>query len=255
MGVKHKLGVVGKGILYSLSPKIHHHFAKDAGLDISYEVFDIDSQPIDFIEEFFELGGKGLNITKPFKEVVASRFSDNLESANCLSSKPIKAYTTDGEGLINDLISKKIDFKGKNIMIFGLGGAGVAVANSLDRFSNVLLFNRTQTKIESMVKNNPSFSKYDGEKIDILISCAQGLDVNAVNFFDSVNLAIDACIYDINYRNETNLVFQELGRVKPKNFFTGEGMLVEQAALSFKIWFNNAPKTTYIKDLINNERL
>ena len=140
-------------------------------------------------------------------------------------------------------------------MIFGLGGAGVAVANSLDRFSNVLLFNRTQTKIESMVKNNPSFSKYDGEKIDILISCAQGLDVNAVNFFDSVNLAIDACIYDINYKNETNLLFQELEKVKPENLFTGEGMLVEQAALSFKIWFNNAPKTTYIKELIDNERL
>jgi shikimate 5-dehydrogenase len=32
-------------------------------------------------------------------------------------------------------------------------------------------------------------------------------------------------------------------------------MLVEQAALSFKIWFNNAPKTTYIKELIDNERL
>ena len=106
-----------------------------------------------------------------------------------------------------------------------------------------------------MVKNNPSFSKYDGEKIDILISCAKGLDVNAVDFFDSVNLAIDACIYDINYKNETNLLFQELEKVKPENLFTGEGMLVEQAALSFKIWFNNAPKTTYIKELIDNERL
>lgn len=255
MGVKHKLGLIGKEISYSLSPKIHHHFAKDAGLNVSYEIFDIDSQPIDFIEEFFDLGGKGLNITKPFKEEVARRFGDDLESANCLSTNPIKAYTTDGEGLINDLISKKIEYKGKNIMIFGLGGAGVAVANFLDKFSNVLLFNRSQKKIESMVKNNSSFTKYDGEKIDILISCAQGLDVNALNFFDSVNLGIDACIYDINYRNKTNLVFQELEKVKPENFFTGEGMLVEQAALSFKIWFNNAPKTTYIKELINNERL
>ena len=63
MGVNYKLGVIGKEISYSLSPKIHHHFAKDAGLNVSYEIFDIHSQPIDFIEEFFDCGGKGLNLS------------------------------------------------------------------------------------------------------------------------------------------------------------------------------------------------
>ena len=47
-----KLGVLGREISYSLSPEIHNSFAKEHGIDIVYEIFDIPANPIDFIENF-----------------------------------------------------------------------------------------------------------------------------------------------------------------------------------------------------------
>ena len=75
MGMKYKLGIVGKDIAYSLSPYIHLSFGKEADIQLTYDIFDLDASPLEFIEKFFEEGGTGLNITKPFKEIVAERYS------------------------------------------------------------------------------------------------------------------------------------------------------------------------------------
>ena len=73
--MKYKLGIVGKDIAYSLSPYIHLSFGKEADIQLTYDIFDLDTSPLEFIEKFFEEGGTGLNITKPFKEIVAERYS------------------------------------------------------------------------------------------------------------------------------------------------------------------------------------
>ena len=73
--MKYKLGIVGKDIAYSLSPYIHSSFGKEADIQLTYDIFDLDAGPLEFIEKFFEEGGTGLNITKPFKEIVAERYS------------------------------------------------------------------------------------------------------------------------------------------------------------------------------------
>ena len=61
-----KLGVLGKDIGYSLSPKIHLAFAKQLNHPIEYLIYDVDKDPISFIRNFFSEGGFGLNITKPY---------------------------------------------------------------------------------------------------------------------------------------------------------------------------------------------
>ena len=83
-----KLGVLGNGISYSLSPEIHNSFAKEHGIDIVYEIFDIPVNPIGFIESFFNQGGVGLNITKPYKEIVAEKFSKDLKKHLSQSTSP-----------------------------------------------------------------------------------------------------------------------------------------------------------------------
>lgn len=37
-----KFAVIGKPIKHSLSPRIHHEFAKEAGIEISYEAIEVD---------------------------------------------------------------------------------------------------------------------------------------------------------------------------------------------------------------------
>ena len=145
MGMKYKLGIVGKDIAYSLSPYIHSSFGKEADIQLTYDIFDLDAGPLEFIEKFFEEGGTGLNITKPFKEIVAERYSPlgdvsintlSLETkADLNNNTVIKGTSTDGAGLLEDLISRGINVKNKNVLLLGLGGAGYAIANFLSHIS------------------------------------------------------------------------------------------------------------------------
>ena len=52
--MKYKLGIVGKDIAYSLSPYIHTSFGKEADIQLTYDIFDLDAGPLEFIEKFFE---------------------------------------------------------------------------------------------------------------------------------------------------------------------------------------------------------
>ncbi|MAA92694.1 MAG: hypothetical protein CMQ57_04135, partial [Gammaproteobacteria bacterium] len=90
-----------------------------------------------------------------------------------------------------------------------------------------------------------------GEQLDLVISCAKKLDLNTIKFFEHLNIAKTGIIYDINYSNQTNALFSELLLVEEGNLYNGIGMLVEQAAESFSLWFDMRPKTEEIKQKIN----
>ena len=94
----HRSGVLGRDISYSLSPKIHKLFAEEAGIDLNYEIYDVEDNPIPFIYNFFKEGGVGLNITKPYKEIVAQE----LESSE---------FAEDTSGINWNLVGR-IDYKG-----------------------------------------------------------------------------------------------------------------------------------------------
>ena len=95
----HKLGVVGHPVKHSLSPKIHRAFARQAGLEIIYDKYDIEDAELGlFIKEFFANGGKGLNITIPHKlncikyVDTAATAVKRFMSANTLITKAV-SYT------------------------------------------------------------------------------------------------------------------------------------------------------------------
>ena len=58
-----KLGVIGNKISYSLSPDIHKLFAEQFGIEVDYQIYDLDEDPNLFIKKFFKSGGVGLNVT------------------------------------------------------------------------------------------------------------------------------------------------------------------------------------------------
>ena len=166
----HRSGVLGRDISYSLSPKIHKLFAEEAGIDLNYEIYDVEDNPIPFIYNFFKEGGVGLNITKPYKEIVAQEFSKSLDSVNCLYGKEIDATSTDGTGFIADIKSKNIEAEDKNILLFGLGGAGKSILKELKSTKNTYIANRNKDKIEELIQNNEDLKKYSGEPVDLFLS-------------------------------------------------------------------------------------
>ena len=249
--ILYKLGVLGRDIGYSLSPKIHQEFAKQFNYSVEYSIYDTDKDPLLFIRDFFAKDGFGLNITKPYKHNVAIEFSSGLVSANCIYEKGLKVCSTDGIGLLNDMQSKKIDYENMDILVYGLGGAAHSILETIKTRKKIYVKNRTEKKSEDIINKNNIFQKYKGEKVDLVINCASSLNLNTMKEFEHFLINQDGFIYDINYKNDTNSALEALSSSKKTNFHNGVGMLVEQAAECFRLWFDEKPSVEEVKKLLN----
>ena len=274
MKLTHKLGVVGHPIKYSLSPKIHRAFARQAGLEIIYDKYDIQDADLGlFIKEFFANGGTGLNITVPHKlnciEFVDSAASEvkRLMSANTLMIKDSSIYaeSTDGPGFLQDLHIKEIDITNKNILMLGAGGAAKSIVSSIclsKKPNSIFISNRTQSKVIELIKvlsrnehvTPIDFSEYkmyeDRVKVmDIVINAtSKGLD-GKFSWEEEIPVDQETIFYDLSY-SKGQTAFSEWASQFSNNVFDGKGMLVRQAALSFKHWFGFSPNAEEVEDLL-----
>ena len=164
MSVFKKFAVIGSPIDHSLSPKIHSIFAKELGIEITYEAIKVE--PIHFdtsVNQLFDEGYAGLNVTLPLKEL-AFNYADELTEDSNLSGSVntlwkedgiIHGDSTDGRGLVRDLQEKKINLKNKEIVILGAGGSAKAIIPSLLREDpkRISIGNRTPVKAEQLVES------------------------------------------------------------------------------------------------------
>lgn len=250
-------GVIGNPIAHSLSPQIHQSFANQIPIDLNYQKYLIEQQQLEpFIRDFFQNGGTGLNVTLPFKQQVL-KIVDELSDAaticqaiNTLSignNGNIRGDTTDGAGLILDLKRLHFEFKNKNILVVGAGGASISVIYALlKNHSKVTLHNRNQEKVSTAISQLSDIGQIDAfdEKKNVIfdgIICATS-QFNQVLLEPAIShLHKNAFIYDLNYgvrATETLDYFKQKGFVKCSD---GYGMLVGQAAKSFEIWHGVLP--------------
>lgn len=261
-----RFAVLGNPIDHSLSPEIHQQFAAQFGHQIDYSKQRLEGEGFSaFVRQFFASGGVGLNVTVPFK-VQAHECADwhdnsalQAGAANTLSATDagIGAWNTDGLGLVNDLINRHgFDLAHKNILIIGAGGAtqgilgpmlarqpaAVAVANrtaaKATRLAQQALVEHPQCRISGLGLEALSES---GEHFDLIInSTSLGLDGGQVSLHP--RLVSSAFCYDLSYGESAR--FAKWARATGAGMVAdGLGMLVEQAALSFSIWFGDQPAT------------
>ena len=257
MDMKYKLGVLGKGISYSLSPEIHNSFSKQSNIDIEYKIYDIEKDSLSFIENFFKNGGHGLNITQPFKEEVGKFYNEPPSNILYKGDNEIKADSVDAEGLCIDLSKKNVKVNpGTRILLLGLGGAGISIINSsIFGKCNFVVWNRSKNKYKSIQRDFLEFKNNYDKKIDLVISCVSEMNNEISEIILNTTFQEFAHIYDINYRNETNTHYKNISLKKNVSFNSGEGMLVEQSALSWGRWFGDIPDTSDVKARIENGRL
>ena len=121
-----KFAVIGSPISHSLSPDIHSEFAKNTGLEITYDAIEVKKDNFKKrIKELFDSGYEGINITLPLKEL-AYKFADEVSqlgkivgAANTLWRKKNKIFadTTDGRGLVQDLENNSLPLEKSEIWI------------------------------------------------------------------------------------------------------------------------------------------
>jgi shikimate dehydrogenase len=249
-----KFAVIGNPIKHSLSPQIHSEFARQHSIDLTYEkiLADDDINFTSIIENLIIKGFSGVNVTLPFK-VCAAKISttktsevDLTMSSNTLSfnNNAIEAHTTDGIGLVNDLLEKIGTLSSSSILLLGAGGAANAVIPSIlsEKISNLYLWNRTIQKSFDMTQNwqknyeNISVMDHiDLNKIDIVINATSaGIDDTASSPISLNDSHKDLICYDMMYGKQTP--FLKSAGENNLTRFDGIGMLVKQAAASFEIW-------------------
>ncbi|MEP3563783.1 MAG: shikimate dehydrogenase, partial [Marinobacter sp.] len=157
--------VVGNPINHSKSPRIHSLFARQTGELVEYTA--IQAPLDDFagtVKHFFEGGGKGLNVTVPFKEqawTLAEHRTPRAEKAGAANTlyldqeNDLVADNTDGVGIVRDLRdNQKVELKGARILVLGAGGAvrGVLGPILAEQPAALTLANRTVAKAEALVR-------------------------------------------------------------------------------------------------------
>jgi len=263
-----KFAVLGHPISHSLSPKIHQYFASQFAIHLDYQRIDVESKNfkktlIDLSQEGYE----GLNITLPLKNLAyeicdeLSSRAEQAKSVNTISIKNDKLFgdTTDGLGLVTDLLAKHVNLENKKILVIGAGGASNGVMYDLisQHPQAIFLTNRTINKSHDMAHYWSSLAKEKDVLLNILspkVNITFDLIINAT----SSSLGTDGAKfpenlkghfwYDMMYGKQTPfLLMAEQNKAK---FSGGLGMLVEQAAASFNIWHHQKPDTRSIYEIL-----
>lgn len=258
--------VFGNPIAHSKSPHIHAAFAAALGQAMRYEA---RLAPVDgfaeAIAEFVAAGGKGANVTVPFKEEafrLASRLSERAARAGavntlCFAGNEIFGDNTDGAGLVRDITHNLgCSLAGKRILLIGAGGAsrGVIAPLLAERPASLAIANRTAAKAEALAAafadlapvEGGDFGRFAGRCFDVLINATSAsLSGESLPLPEGV-FAPGSLAYDMMYgKGETP--FLQLAREQGAGRCAdGLGMLVEQAAEAFFVWRGVRPETASV---------
>ncbi|MBQ8707185.1 MAG: shikimate dehydrogenase [Succinivibrionaceae bacterium] len=255
--------VLGNPIGHSRSPFIHRSFAASLGHELSYEAMLV---PLDgfaaVVEKMKREGFSGCNVTVPFKEqafALSDELSDRARFAgavNTLAYDGSRLYgdNTDGEGLVQDLLRKKVMLEGARILVLGAGGAAKGILAPLlaRNPSRLHIANRTAEKAVKLADHvrdvagcpvtGGGFGDIAGQ-FDLIVNATSASISGQVPPLPEESCGSRTFAYDLMYAPEdTPFVSWAKGRGLAAS--DGLGMLVEQAAESYLLWCGARPETS-----------
>lgn len=254
--------VFGNPINHSKSPAIQRQFAEQTGQDMHYNKQLVNEGEFEnAAQTFFAQGGKGLNITVPFK-INAFHFAQQrtarAERAGAvntlarLSDGTILGDNTDGIGMIHDMHNLGWELEGKRVLILGAGGAVRGILQPLleEHPARVIIANRTQEKAEALAKNYldlgdisaKSFAQLNGEHFDLVINGTSASMQGELPPLPDTLLAANACCYDMMYGAEPTIFLRWAKDHGAAQVADGLGMLIGQAAEAFYVWRQIRPE-------------
>ena len=259
--------VFGNPVKHSKSPQIHSLFAKQTGIKLFYQAIEV---PIDnfsnSVKLFSSQGGKGLNITVPFKEEAHSicttlthraEISGSVNTIRFDEKSNAHGDTTDGQGFINDLTNNhEIDLQNKSILILGAGGSVRAILEPIcnQKPGSIIISNRTVSRAGQLVEifsdqgniEAHSFSELSNHTFDLIINGTSLSLKGELPPIPETVINSNTCCYDLMYSDKDTIFMQWSREQGAAKVLDGLGMLVEQAAESFLIWHGVKPETASV---------
>ncbi len=253
-----RYAVVGNPVAHSKSPWIHAQFARATGEDLEYG--SIEAPPDGFVravEAFRAQGGRGLNVTLPFKAEAfrlctgPSARAAAAQAVNTLVLDRGKPWgdNTDGVGLVRDLgsnLGRRL--AGARVLLMGAGGAAQGVLAPLAEAGaeQIVVANRTLARAQAPAArvHGASASSYEalvGQSFDLVVNATSAGLSGDLPPLPRGLFRPGAFAYEMVYGRDT--AFLSMARAAGAGTSDGLGMLVEQAAESFQIWRGIRPDT------------
>jgi len=266
-----RYAVIGNPVSHSKSPLIHAEFARQTGQDIVYVKLPAPKRGFRTeVERFMAHGGRGMNVTVPFKQEaveICQRASERAKFAQAVNTLifedgKIAGENTDGAGLLHDLEKNlKVGVHGRRILLMGAGGAarGVMMPLIARGARLVVVANRDISKAKALEERFGLFGNvrargYDelaGTAFDLIINSTSASLQGAIPPAPKSIFAQDCVVYDMVYAAGGTTPFLTMARECGAAFTSdGLGMLVEQAAESFFLWRGVRPDTGPVLDML-----
>ena len=261
--------VMGHPVAHSRSPWIHQRFAAltDQALDYERQLVPLDGFA-QAVQQFAQAGGRGCNVTVPFKHEAAQR-ADSCSprvhlagAANTLvlAQGRIHADNTDGLGLVADITRNAgVPLAGRDVLLVGAGGAGAGVLGPLLEQGprSLVVANRTLARAQALVQSHSELAAL--QKTKLLALDLQGLEhdfdliINATaSSLEGAGVPVPAqvlrpgCLaYDMMYGPAAQ-GFLHWATQHGAQARDGLGMLVEQAAEAFALWRGVRPPAAQV---------
>lgn len=253
--------VIGNPIAHSKSPDIHARFAAQTQQDLQYDRL---LAPLDgflaTVQNFILNGGKGLNVTVPFKleaYALATKLTERARAAGAVNTLKFDGTemlgdNTDGVGLVTDIMRNAgIAIANKSVLLLGAGGAarGVILPLLSQQPARLVLANRTHAKALDLARRFSAqprlkvseFAELE-DPFDIVINATAASLASEVPPISPRVFGAHTLAYDMMYGKEPT-AFMRFATQHGAIARDGLGMLVEQAAESFYLWRDVRPET------------
>ncbi len=257
-----RYAVLGNPVKHSRSPRIHQLFAQQLGIDMEYRSIHVELGSFtDTVRHFFLAGGRGVNITVPFKQEafqlaeVHSQRALRAEAVNTLLLGKNNLYygdNTDGVGLLRDLKRLSFPLQGRRILLLGAGGAARGVLAPLLEAgpAEVTVVNRDAGRAALLAHafsdlgkvRSAAYGDLSGSYPVIINATSASLSGELPPLPEHI-LTQGGYAYDMMYGAQPTIFMHWALQAGAAEVHDGLGMLVEQAAEAFFLWRHQRPDT------------
>lgn len=260
--------VMGNPVAHSKSPMIHKLFAEQTKKnDHTYTAILVERDGLkQALHQFTDQGGKGVNITLPFKHqayALVTELTDRAKRAKAINTIKVQkdgtylGDNTDGAGLVKDIkLNHKFTLKNKHVLILGAGGAVSGILEPLlqEHPSEVIITNRTENKAVALAEEFSDLGAIQACPLELLENNSYDLVINATSMslqnemleLPGSILKEGAFCYDLMCGNGATPFLLWAKEQGAEFCADGIGMLVEQAAESFYLWHQIKPDTQQV---------
>ena len=262
-----RYAVIGNPIEQSKSPLIHTAFAQVTGQDIEYtKVLGPLGGFAGAVDAFRAAGGKGMNVTAPFKLDAFAYATDLAPSAqiagavNAMKFEGGRVYAEnfDGVGLVRDVVHNlACPLRGKRVLVLGAGGAtrGALLPFVAEQPAELVIVNRTVTKAEQLAAlasqhsggavpvRGVGYDQLQGQQFDVVFNATSASLTADLPPLPASVFAPGALAYELAYGKGLTPFLKLAQQTGVTRLADGVGMLAEQAAEAFAWWRGVRPDT------------